>query len=234
MPDKMHICFVTNEFPALTETFVTTKALELAKRGHKITVIKNQDNKALNASHVQMVKQAGIEILSFNQLQSKKAMALMVLRHPGLWLKLIGDFKQVLKKHLQHTLLTYHHFDIIHFEFSALGILYKDAFAGLHSKLVVSCRGTAEKVKPLTVPGRKEQLTQLFAAVHGVHCVSEDMAVTILPYCKQARKIFVNRPAIDANVFMRQQPYKTAQAPCKFYPLVGLPFRKVTSLHFWQ
>ena len=42
---KLNICLVVNEFPGLTETFITTKALELCKRGHRITVIKNQENK---------------------------------------------------------------------------------------------------------------------------------------------------------------------------------------------
>src|SRR3954466_15748422 len=73
MPFKpMNICLVTNEFPALTETFITTKALELSRRGHQITVIKNQDTNVVNESHVKQVKQARIRVLTYNNVQTKK------------------------------------------------------------------------------------------------------------------------------------------------------------------
>src|SRR3954452_14368179 len=83
----MKICLVTNEFPALTETFITTKALELSRRGHEITVIKNQDTNVVNESHVTQVKQAGIKVLTYNGLQTKKGIAKAFFSHPSLVLK---------------------------------------------------------------------------------------------------------------------------------------------------
>lgn len=205
----MNICLVTNEFPALTETFITTKALELSKRGHSVTVIKNQESNIVNASHVAMVKEANIRVLTYNAAQSKTGIAKAVVSHPLLLMRSPSGaaFKKTLKLQLQNSLLGKYPFDIIHFEFSGLGIVYLKALDGIKAKVVVSCRGTAEKVKPVTEPLRKDQLRYLFARVDAIHCVSNDMAATIQPYCTEPEKIFVNRPSVDPAVFKRSRPY---------------------------
>ena len=95
-------------------------------------------------------------------------------------------------------------YDVIHFEFSGLAISYQDAIKKLNAKTVVSCRGTAEKVKPLTDVNRKKKLTTLFEQVSAIHCVSNDMAETIQLYGADAKKIFVNTPAIDSTVFEKE------------------------------
>ncbi len=209
----MRICLVTNEFPALTETFITTKALELTRRGHEVTVIKNQDTNVVNDSHVALVKQAGIRILTFNRLQTKQEIAKAFFLHPLLVIKsfsLSGTaFKKKFKQQLQKKLLTAHPFNIIHFEFSGLGVAYLNALDDLKARLVVSCRGTAEKVKPISEPNRKEQLRKLFSKVDAIHCVSQDMAGTISPYCNEPEKIFVNRPSVDPSVFKRTKAYSS-------------------------
>jgi len=91
--------------------------------------------------------------------------------------------------------------DIYHFEFSGLATTYMPLFKSLQGKIVVSCRGSAEKVKAITQPGRKEELQQLFSKVNFIHCVSEDMANTIKKFAAPAEKIFVNRPAIITDFF---------------------------------
>lgn len=95
--------------------------------------------------------------------------------------------------------------DIIHFEFSGIGIDYIDAIENIHAKKVVSCRGSAEKVKLLIYEERKTLFRQLLKKVDRVHCVSQDMVQTILPYCDEHHKIFVNYPSIDTGYFTRQK-----------------------------
>ncbi len=208
---KLHICIVTGEFPGLTETFITTKVLELHKRGYKITVIKNQHAGAVNASHLALVKDAGIEVLSFIDISSVSNLLKVASQNPALLLKtFLGSakkFKRNYRANRQSELLQKHPYDIVHFEFSGLAVSYFDALKRVKGKTVVSCRGTAEKVKPISEPDRVEKLKKLFAAVDGIHCVSDDMAATIKPYCNNHQKIFVNRPSIDLIVFGRTNEY---------------------------
>lgn len=226
---KLHICIVTNEFPGLTETFITTKVLELHKRGHKITVIKNQHSTLINASHVALIKQANIEVLSAVGL-SVSSMAKAAVESPSSVLKSIGrsnaKFKKTYRQKLQQSLLQRHAYDVIHFEFSGLAVLYMDTIKELNSKTVVSCRGTAEKVKPISQPGRRQQLQQIFSLVDGIHCVSADMAATIQPYCLQPQKMFINRPSIDAGVFKKYKPYAVANKHLQILTIGRFTFQK--------
>lgn len=204
---SLHICIVTGDFPAITETFITNKVLALKKRGHTITVIKN-NNSGVNKSHASLVKQSGVEILSMPVILSVKD----VIKSPGIFLQSFSfsrkKFKSKFKSLVQLTLLQKNKYDIIHFEFSGLAISYLAAMQKLKSKTVVSCRGTAEKVKPLTAESRKENLIRLFAIIDKIHCVSEDMASVIKRYGATQEQIFVNRPSIDAEYFKRKTSYK--------------------------
>lgn len=115
---QLHICIVTGDFPALTETFITNKVLELSKRGHRVTVIKNS-NTGINKSHEAQVKQLGVEVIPFPSVSSPGDL----LSSPAL----LGSFsisKNKFKSNLQLSLLTKYSYDIIHFEFSGLAITY--------------------------------------------------------------------------------------------------------------
>ncbi len=190
----LHICIVTSDFPGLTETFITNKVLELSKRGHQITVLKNSTNGAINSSHVDLVKKASIEILVMNDPASLSDVLKISLRHPLTFLQSLSlsltRFKTSLRSKLQLKLLSTHPFDIIHFEFSGLAVTYLESIKRLQTKTVVSCRGTAEKVKPLSDVKRKEKLSTLFANVSAIHCVSHDMANTIKHlWCKRRKDL---------------------------------------------
>lgn len=227
---KLHICIVTNEFPALTETFITTKVLELHKRGHRITVIRNQRSGEINASHSVLIQQANIEVLNYVDISSVSEFAKAATEDPSLVIKSFFKepfkFKNEYKQTLQSTLLNKYDFDIIHFEFSGLAISYLDAIKNLNAKTVVSCRGTAEKVKPISQPGRKMQLKKLFSLVDSIHCVSADMAKTIQPYCSEAEKIFINRPSIDADIFKRSKPYNSSASTLQILTIGRFTFQK--------
>lgn len=208
----LHICIVTADFPGLTETFITNKALELAKRGHRMTVVKNSDKGMINTSHLALVKQANIEVLKMHDLSSVSSVISAVINYPVIFIRSIASsidsFKKKFKSNLQIQLLNSEQFDLVHFEFSGLALNYLDTIKKLRTKMVVSCRGTAEKVKPLTEVKRKERLASLFTEVDSIHCVSKDMAGTIEKYGAKRQKIFVNTPAIDASFFQRKREYQ--------------------------
>lgn len=212
--NKLHICIVTNQFPALTETFVTTKVLELYKRGHRITVVTNIEGGPVNSPHLELIKKTNITVVSFAAITGVGNMAKAFLSHPLLVAQSfsfsLSQFKNKYKAALQTNLLN-RGYDIIHFEFSGLALAYLEAIKVLRAKKVVSCRGTAEKVKPISDPKRITQLKALFSAVEGIHCVSQDMANTIKPYLTNNPYVFVNRPSIDTGVFERSVPYNSSQ-----------------------
>ena len=201
---------ITNEFPALTETFITTKALEFPRRGHRVTVLKNQINGQTNTSHLELVREAGIKVISFTPLGSTKDYFRLLTHKPLLVLKALSPSKEAFSNKVRHQLhksLINRHFDILHFEFSGLAITYHGLIEKVRNGTVVSCRGTAEKVKALTVPGRKEKLRKLFSSVGSIHCVSDDMVRTISPLVSDQEKIFVNRPSVDEDIFKRSRIY---------------------------
>lgn len=92
--------------------------------------------------------------------------------------------------------------DIIHFEFSGLAVDHLDLLGALRpAQLVVSCRGTAEKLRALLDPERAAALGEVFRTVDLVHCVSEDMAEAVTALGAPAEKLFVNRPAVPVADF---------------------------------
>ncbi|MDE3237321.1 MAG: glycosyltransferase family 4 protein, partial [Bacteroidota bacterium] len=118
-------------------------------------------------------------------------------------------------------------YDIIHFEFSGLGVTFLPIIPKLRGKKVVSCRGTAEKVKLTLHADRKDGLAQLFQRVDMIHCVSDDMKNTVLPYCRDASKIFVNRPAIDPDYFKPELMCEEGDAnTVKILTIIRLAFVK--------
>ena len=115
--------------------------------------------------------------------------------------------------------------EIIHFEFSGIGINYLDTINYLNGRKVVSCRGTGEKLKLLVHDERKEKLRKLLMAADAVHCVSQDMCNTILPYTENAKKLFINFPSIDTRFFRNEAIRK--KLPVKTILSVGrLTFAK--------
>jgi colanic acid/amylovoran biosynthesis glycosyltransferase len=95
--------------------------------------------------------------------------------------------------------------EIIHFSYSAIGVIYNNEISALQKKgikFVVSCRGTSDNIKPYIVPGRKEKLVRLFQQIDLVHCVSQEMLSRMVrDFGLNEVKGFVNRPAIDREKF---------------------------------
>lgn len=197
-----HIGIVTNQFPALSETFIVNKVLGLVEAGMKITVcvgtsVSDNDYYRKNLSSEK------IRIININ---SKLQITKNLLIHP---VKAVHFFIRIKKNKgaftsfkllLKGFLLKLQRFDFIHFEFSGIGIAHLDLIEFYKpAKIFVSCRGTAEYVTPILNPTRKNELTKLFSMVDRIHCVSEDLSKEISKYRALPEKVFVNRPAIKRD-----------------------------------
>lgn len=198
----MRIAIIVDTFPSLSETFISNKVSALASRGHTIQVFCNKVNKTLLSSLAGEL--AGVRVERFNRF----AILTYLLAHPlaivGRGITGSGIRQKVLRAYRSHR-INRQRPDIIHFEFSGIGIEYLAEMAMLRGSKVVSCRGTAEKVKLLLYPERQTRFRQLMQQVDAVHCVSEDMRQTILPYCNRPEKIFINRPSINLAYFSRER-----------------------------
>lgn len=217
----MKIAIVTNKFPAPSETFISNKVLSLAAKGHEVIVFCNYfDNSAwqtINTNHLKI----------FVELINRTNITRFIISHPSLWRMAASKTKaagELSEKYLTSKLNAVKP-SVIHFEFSGLGLQYLNTIKNTAGKKVVSCRGSGEKVKLLTDNSRKEKIPVLFDYVDAIHCVSDDMRKTVLPYCKQPSKIFVNYPSINAGTFKRSTVYKH-HTPLQILSIGRLTFQK--------
>lgn len=102
--------------------------------------------------------------------------------------------------------------DIVHFEFSGIAVECEPFFDQLRpARLVVSCRGAAEQIRPLRDPSRARALRAVFEQVDLIHCVSDDMRRTVEQMGAPSEKILVNRPAVPvadlAPLAARRSPH---------------------------
>ncbi len=194
----MRIGIVTIDFPTVSETFIYVKVQQLAQRGYTVIVFCSNVNKQLFDSYFTGTKNVQVEV--FN----RKNIIRYVLMHPFTIINAVLR-KQGIKKFIIDKSVTAHikahKPDILHIEFSGLGANYIDILKNLPAKTVVSCRGSGEKVKLLVSDERKKDMQRLFELVDAIHCVSGDMKQTILPYCSDASKIFINYPCVDTSFF---------------------------------
>lgn len=198
----MRIAIIVVVFPSFSETFISNKVRMLCSRGHSVTVFCSEKNQQLLDALFPGV--ANLELKLLNKAT--------ILKN---WI--LFPFSGINKLNFHRSLIPQVYYaaraytinkakaDIIHFEFSGIGIDYLDGIENIHAKKVVSCRGSAEKVKLLIYEERKNLFRQLLQKVDRVHCVSQDMVQTILPYCDEPNKIFVNYPSIDTGYFTRQK-----------------------------
>lgn len=202
----MKIAIVVNNFPTNSETFIINKVVALANAGNHVTVVR-------------LIPSGSKELMQLYQFKSSKNIAIKnaaipvnttqiidyALKNPFAFISSLHFNKTKFYKNIRANivlkLFNNNNFDIVHFEFSGLAVSFLDLLPNIKPKTVMSCRGSAEKVKLLSEPERAIQLEKTLQVISAVHCVSEDMKQTILPYCNNPEKIFVNRPAIDASFF---------------------------------
>jgi glycosyltransferase involved in cell wall biosynthesis len=202
----MKIAIVVNGFPENSETFIINKVLALANAGNKVVVVRlnNSGNDALMNVY-QFNSNKNIQIISPNLPANFLQLILHFLKYPLLVFKAFSFNPKKMNTELRQQyflqLFNNNEFNIIHFEFSGLAVSFLNILKQIKPLTVFSCRGSAEKVKILTEPKRAEKLQQAINIASAVHCVSNDMKLTIAPYCSNLEKVFINRPAIDASFF---------------------------------
>lgn len=197
----MRIILFVDTFPSVSETFISNKVKSLAEEGCHVIVacVKKQDDLLSEM----FGGNKNVEVL----LLRKRTLLPFLLAHPFMVLRALlkaKHFKQRLFRQFRLATINKCAPDIIHFEFSGIGVDYLYEIKHIECKKVVSCRGSAEKVKLLIHHERKENFRLLLDAVDAIHCVSDDMRKTILSYCSNPEKIFVNYPSIDTGFFTRK------------------------------
>lgn len=200
MKGKKKIAIVVNTYPKLSETFIKNKVCGLIDAGFDVTVYTTDRtvNKQPNSGGVDVVRINDIRIIVLNVLKNP-VRALVLLT------KLTKRYKGIdsLRYFRKVFMLLLGNNDIIHFEFSGIATGYIGCIDLLKpAKIYVSCRGTAEIVKPIVDHNRKMQLTDVFNMVDRIHCVSKAMADLIIEYGADSNKIFINRPAVN-DAFIR-------------------------------
>jgi len=212
---KTRIAIVVNSFPVLSETFIFNKVKGLVKEGFDITVITHSTKNNLPSYQDQWDDVKEIKILNaftsrdvFNfrlhvKMVSKLGTFFAVCRA----INKLGNWKARVRTYFQWLTIS-DGYDIIHFEYSGLAVSYLDLISiGIKSKIMVSCRGAAEQIRPLFDQKRATDLKILFEKADRVHCVSDDMLNTcVTHYQLDRKKAFVNRPAIQLDRFKRINP----------------------------
>lgn len=196
----MRIALVANGFPVVSETFIYNHACGLIARGHEVVVVTagtHGDPAAFPPfpGEVRRAPTTGLRAA---------AATLAVPRERALSSRAPASRRGLRAWLLARALADV---DLVHVEYTGLAVAWLDALRLLSVPIVVSCRGTAERIKPVADPARAEALRALFAVVTRVHCVSADMVRVCAAYGLDPAKAFVNRPAIDAAAFQRRAPY---------------------------
>jgi colanic acid/amylovoran biosynthesis glycosyltransferase len=214
----MRIAIVVNSFPKISETFIWNKVSQLIRSGWEVTVIAH--NKKNDKEFFQdQTLNTEVEILYSNWniggLSSYVMLCLYSISNFWTVAKIViwvqkrdgGVNRNTIKRTLKLIPFFKHKFDIIHFEYSGLAIQYLDELDYLNGKKVISCRGTAELIKPLFDKNRGEELKKLMLKIDVAHCVSQNMRTTLVKYDLPFEKSFVNYPSIDVNYFKRGTAY---------------------------
>lgn len=213
----VRLALVVNKFPSLSETFIHSKAVGLRQAGLDVTVIaatpSTDDPRLFATGAPRFDGPVQSMMISRDIGMSLRQVAARALRVSGrelrLWTAAIrhyGMTRRAVRAWLIAIPLA--GFDMLHLEYSGLAVAYLDALALLDStRIVVSCRGTAERMTPRAQPERARQLGEMFAAVDRVHCVSQDMLETCVSYGLEPARAFVNWPAVDAQRFQRRAPF---------------------------
>ena len=214
----MRVAIVVNGFPTLSESFIFNKVRGLQAAGVDTTVLvhqKKNDMLLFRDGTGETADRVVRALISGGTTESMRRTAAWVARRPGpateLWKSaqnLYGGGGRAIRAWLKALPLATKPYDCIHFEFSGIAVAYLDAMPLLRpASLIVSCRGSAEQIKPLTNPERAAGLNKVFSLVDRVHCVSHNMVETTKGYGLDPSKTFVNHPAIDLATFSRSRPY---------------------------
>ena len=230
----MHVKLVVNAFPVTSETFLFNLVTGLEKRGVKVTVCASKKSDDIHLYTHRLKEWSGNIHYTSHKPALRKLIhyIFMVMSDPALLLHFIK--KKGFRRGLSHFATVQHLLkgnpDIIHYASSGIAIRHLDCLnhvAEKSVKLVVSCRGTSEKIKPLLKPELNDQLKSLLLKADLVHCVSENMKERLIPFGLTEQKAFVNYPSIDPNKFSKNgKVYSQARTTLSIVSVGRLCFQK--------
>ena len=211
------VALVVNSFPKTSETFILNKIIELAKRGFQITVFTHsKSNEALNLD-ASFSKNVEIREIFGRVKKIKYTIRGLFLFNKKLPV-LINKNRNFLSSSFRLGVLAeMGEYPIVHFEFSGLAVNYFPELKVLHphTKVIVSCRGSAELIVPILDPERKKQLIETLNKINLVHCVSENIHSNLVGFGLKNEKIKVIRPAINKELFDFKPLTRNATEPLR-------------------
>lgn len=237
----MHIKLVVNSFPVVSETFLFNLVVGLQAKGYQVSVCALSSSNHLHFYQTRLNEwSAEIDVMPYVVTGITKWFKLLFILLRNLDLVFFsrpeGIKKKLLRK-IQEIYLLKGNPDIIHFAYSGIAVSLIDCISMLKLKgvkIVISCRGSAEKVRPIIEPKRKDELRLLFTLCDKVHCVSKDMMKNLQKYGLEESQSFINYPSVDVDYFNREKPYIIKQnQKIKIVTTGRLHFQKgyVYSLH---
>jgi colanic acid/amylovoran biosynthesis glycosyltransferase len=201
----MKIAIVLNSFPKTSETFILNKVKELTKRGYQITIFTHSSNQEKIKENIEVIGRINSKKLYgfFNKFNFVIKGLLNFLFNknykvpPEFGTKYFTFFYKV------GVLSELAKYPIVHFEFSGLAVNYFPEIMVLptQTKVIVSCRGSAELITPIYNPKRKEQLIKTLNSVNLIHCVSNNIRENLIGYGLSNESTKIVRPAINKEIF---------------------------------
>lgn len=209
---SLKIGIIVPQFPSYSETFFISQVLGLCKRGHFVYVFSSSVNKDSKLQKsLDLNKHDNLKIISlhfdpFNIYTISKILLNSIYLINEMKFRK-GSLKNFFFISLCKIYLGRYKCDVYHFGYSGIAAFYLPVIQALNRRIIISCRGTAENVKPLSETGRISKLRTLFEEADKIHCVSASMVNTIQQYNAPVSKIFINRPAVDIKFFSRKSDY---------------------------
>lgn len=198
------IGILVNDFPVTSETFIVNKVIGLLKHYEVVVFRANGrgDDKLFQLN--QLFSYSNLTIVDVCLPFNKISLFIWCIQNMFSSLKLLKSKKHFLNEYRLLKIKSAK-IQLLHVEYSGLAVEFLEALQKLAIPLVVSCRGSAEKVKLLTDQSRREGFQKVSLLASAMHCVSLDMKRTIAAYCSDEEKIFINTPAIDLDFFIPKE-----------------------------
>lgn len=230
----MRLNLIVNSFPTVSETFLFNKVTGLEAIGYEVLVCSLNESHDLDYYQERLKEWSGRKVY-YSKQKWTFFLALLIdsrLRKRNQELKKNGKY---FKSRL--GLLRKWHFinsdkpTIIHFAFSGIAAEYNEVLEmPTDAQIFFSCRGSAEKIRPLIDEDRGIKLEGAFKSANRIHCVSEDMRQTVSKFGGTAEKTFINYPSINTQRFdfhRRSQHYLASQEhPFKILSTGRLHYQK--------
>lgn len=205
--NKKKVNIVLNDFPSPSETFLLNFILGL-NENYQITLLVFSNRHLNRFKGTELFRQTKYRLfpklfslhLAFTFLKNVWSIFYDCLRYRR------KDWYKSVKPLIDLEFLTSNQPDLIYFSYSVLAVDFNNVLNELKNRnirMMVSCRGTSENVKPLIMPERKKVLVDVLEKMDLVHCVSQAMVMRLSTYGYRSNNVFVNYPSVDTEYFQK-------------------------------